>query len=94
MPSATAPFAGTWVSNTSVFKGTWSIAEVEPETKPVGEEENKEEEKTETAEEEALRKAVMQVPRTPEKQSLRSRKHQNQLLKLLVNAKPKAWKVS
>ena len=38
LPSATAPFAGTWVSNTSVFKGTWSIAELEPETKPVGEE--------------------------------------------------------
>ena len=53
LPSATAPFAGTWVSNTSVFKGTWSIAEGEAETKPVEEEGNKEEEKTETAEEEA-----------------------------------------
>ena len=36
LPSATAPFAGTWISNTTVFKGTWTIAEGEPEA-PDGE---------------------------------------------------------
>ena len=45
LPSATAPFAGTWITNTTVFKGTWTIAEGEPEA-PVTEE-TKEEEKTE-----------------------------------------------
>ena len=49
LPSATAPFAGTWISNTTVFKGTWTIAEGEPEAPPVVE--TKEEEKTEGGEE-------------------------------------------
>jgi len=46
IPSAGAPFAGTWVTKTDVLKGTWTLAEGPPLAAPV---EDKSEEKTEDA---------------------------------------------
>ena len=36
IPSAGAPFAGTWVTKTDVLKGTWTLAEGPPLAAPVG----------------------------------------------------------
>jgi hypothetical protein len=50
LPSADAPFAGTWITDVALIKGTWELAEGPPLEAPAPSVEEKSEGKTEEAE--------------------------------------------